>query len=189
MKSSLKNMLVVLVAITLIASMAVGGIYLLTKERIEVAQNEKVNDALAAVLPKFDNTPALDATETTLEGESVRIYPATLEGEPVGWAVETFSKNGFGGKISLIVGFLPDGTIKDISVVSHNETPGLGDKIEKSKFPPFATQFEGKNPASFNLTVRKDGGDVDAITASTISSRAFADAVQKAYDLFRKIEK
>ncbi len=82
--------------------------------------------------------------------------------------------------MTLMVGFLPDGTIKDISVISHAETPGLGDKIQKSK-SNFAVQFEGKNPESFRLAVRKEGGDVDAITASTIWSKAFTDAVERAY--------
>lgn len=178
-------MVLVLGIITLVASAAVGGIYLLTKEPIAVAQEKKVNDAIAQVMPQFDNAPATEAfmAATDIEGDSVKVYPAMLAGKAVGYAIETFSKNGFGGMISLMVGFLPDGTIKDISVISQNETPGLGDKIQKSK-SDFAVQFEGKNPGSFKLAVRKDGGDVDAITASTISSRAFADAVARAYRVF-----
>lgn len=186
MQSSLKNMVIVLGTITLVASAAVGGIYLLTKEPIEAAQAKKVNDAIAQVMPEFDNTPSAEAIEKEADGESVKIYPATMAGSAVGYAIETFSKNGFGGKISLMVGFLPDGTIKDISVISHNETPGLGDKIQKSK-SDFAVQFEGKNPASYKLSVKKDGGDVDAITASTISSRAFTDAVARAYNVLQAV--
>ena len=188
MESSLKNMVIVLGSITLVASAAVGGIYRLTKEPIEAAQIKKVNDAIAQVMPEFDNTPSEEAIEKEADGETVKIYPATKEGLPVGYAIETFSKNGFGGKISLMVGFLPDGTIKDISVISHNETPGLGDKIQKSK-SDFAVQFEGKNPESFKLAVKKDGGDVDAITASTISSRAFADAVARGYNILQAVLK
>ena len=81
----------------------------------------------------------------------------------------------------MLVGFLPDGTIKDIAVLENKETPGLGDKMLKSK-SNWSTQFEEKNPANFKLKVKKDGGDVDAITAATISSRAFCDAVQRAYN-------
>lgn len=186
MQSSLKNMVIVLGSITLIASAAVGGIYQLTKEPIEAAQAKKVNDAIALVMPEFDNTPSAEAIDKEVDGETVKIYPATKEGQAVGYAVETFSKKGFGGNMSLMVGFLPDGTIKDISVISHNETPGLGDKIQKLK-SNFAVQFEGKNPSSFNLAVKKDGGDVDAITASTISSRAFTDAVQRAYNVLQAL--
>jgi electron transport complex protein RnfG len=84
-----------------------------------------------------------------------------------------------------MVGFKPDGTIHNISVLDHAETPGLGSKIEKSS-SSWSEQFNGKNPTDFQLQVRKDGGDVDAITAATISSRAYCDAVQKAYKAFQK---
>ncbi|HRC93634.1 MAG TPA: RnfABCDGE type electron transport complex subunit G, partial [Tenuifilaceae bacterium] len=92
---------------------------------------------------------------------------------------------GFGGRIELMVGFLPDGTINKITVISHKETPGLGDKIDPGK-SDFSVQFEGKNPETFKVMVKKDGGDVDAITASTISSRAFCDAVNRAYKAFKE---
>ena len=107
--------------------------------------------------------------------------------DTVGYAVETFTNTGFGGEIKLMVGFLKDGTINRVETLSHNETPGLGNKIERSK-SDFAVQFEGKNPADFKLAVRKDGGDVDAITASTISSRAFSDAVSRAYEVYKSIQ-
>ena len=79
-----------------------------------------------------------------------------------------------------MVGLLADGSISNTAVLAHKETPGLGDKMDiaKSDFP---AQFIGKNPAEFKLSVTKDGGDVDAITAATISSRAFCDAVERAY--------
>lgn len=83
-----------------------------------------------------------------------------------------------------MVGFLPDGTIHRVETLSHNETPGLGDKIDRSK-SDFSVQFEGKNPRTFRLAVRKDGGDVDAITASTISSRAYARRADARLSCFR----
>ncbi len=82
-----------------------------------------------------------------------------------------------------MVGMLPDGTINQIFVLEQKETPGLGTKI---KDPKFKDQFLKKNPASWKMLVKKDGGEVDAISAATISSRAFCDAVQKAYDSFMK---
>lgn len=181
-------MVVVLCTITLIASASVGGVFVLTKESIAEAQQKKVNDAISMVMPGFDNTPSTEAITQTVDGETIRIYPATKSGAPVGYAIETFSKNGFGGKINLMVGFLPDGSISDVSVISHNETPGLGDKIERKK-SNFSLQFEGKNPETFKLAVKKDGGDVDAITASTITSRAYADALDRAYKVFQQIKK
>jgi electron transport complex protein RnfG len=82
-----------------------------------------------------------------------------------------------------MAGFKPDGTIIGISVLNHKETPGLGTKITE---PEFKEQFTGKNPGEFILKVKKDGGQVDAITAATISSRAFCDAIQRAYNTIQK---
>ncbi len=82
-----------------------------------------------------------------------------------------------------MVGLLPDGSIYDVAVLEHKETPGLGDKMEKRK-SNWGDQFKGKDPKLFNVSVTKDGGDVDAITASTISSRAFCDAVNRAYNTY-----
>jgi electron transport complex protein RnfG len=87
-----------------------------------------------------------------------------------------------------MIGILPDGTINDISVLEQKETPGLGDKMQKSK-SNFSLQFKNKNPASFKLKVKKDGGEVDAITAATIRSRAFCDAVNRAYNAYMKEQK
>ena len=85
-------------------------------------------------------------------------------------------------------GFLPDGSIYKIAVLEHQETPGLGDKMENQKSLDktsglsWSSQFGGLNPGAVQLKVRKDNGEVDAITAATISSRAYCDAVQRAYD-------
>ena len=123
-----------------------------------------------------------------VDGMKLNVYTARLDGKVVGYAVETFSKNGFNGHIRLIVGFKTDGSIHNISVLSQNETPGLGAKISE-KGSKFVAQFSGKNPDSFKLFVKKDGGDVDAITASTITSRAFTEAVNLAYKIFNEIDK
>ena len=81
-----------------------------------------------------------------------------------------------------MVGFKPDGTIFKSAVLDQKETPGLGDKM-KTKWKD---QFNEKHPTTFKLAVKKDGGDVDAITASTITSRAFCDAVTRAYEGYMK---
>ena len=106
----------------------------------------------------------------------------------MGYAVESFTSKGFSGTINIMVGFDMDGNIVGTSVISHAETPGLGAKMTE---PAFYSQFVGKNPSSFRpsfrLSVAKDGGDVDAITASTITSRAYCDAVDRAWRVFQKI--
>ena len=84
-----------------------------------------------------------------------------------------------------MVGFVDGDVISGTSVLEHKETPGLGDKMDKKK-ADWSKQFDGKNLTEFKLKVTKDGGDVDAITAATISSRAFCDAAQRAYDELKK---
>ena len=176
-------MLLCLFGITLVASTLLGGVYVLTYEAIEAAKREEVNAAIGAVTPAFDNTPSEEKVMIEVEGKSVTVYPCCKAGLPVGYAVEAATTKGFSGPIVLMVGFLPDGAIYGATVVSHTETPGLGDKMEQKK-SSFSLQFKGKNPAHFKLAVKKDGGDVDAITASTISSRAYCDAVELAYKAF-----
>ena len=101
----------------------------------------------------------------------------------VGVAVKTYSDKGYGGDISIMVGISPDGSIINTAVMSQKETPGLGTKMKE---PKFKDQFKGKNPGSYILKVKKDGGNVDAITAATISSRAYCEAIEKAFNAFKK---
>ena len=162
-------------------AIALGFVYQKTKDPIAKGQQAKITNAIAEVLPEFDNDPTKEMQK--IEDEDLIIYKATKGGQWVGSAVKTYSLKGFSGKIVLMVGFLPDGTINNISVVDQKETPGLGTKMKE---PKFKDQFKQKNPNSFNITVKKDGGDVDAITASTITSRAFCDAVNRAYEAFKK---
>lgn len=185
--STFKNMVIVLGLITLISSAILGGVYALTKDPIAEAQIKKINSAIAEVVPVFDNNPFGEAVTTEVDGRTIRLFPAKKDGSLVGIAVETSTTKGFSGEIILMIGFLPDGTIHNTAVISHAETPGLGDKIDKSK-SNFAVQFDGKNPETFKLLVKKDGGDVDAITASTISSRAFCDAVERAYKALKSTD-
>lgn len=184
-ESTFSNMTLTLLVITLLSSAVLGFVYELTKEPIRKAQEAKINTAISNVLPEFDNQPSAEATEVQYDGGTLVFYNATKGGEKVGTAVKTFSNNGFGGLIELMVGFNADGTIHGIDVVSHKETPGLGDKMEISK-SGFSVQFQGVNPEDFKIRVKKDGGDVDAITASTISSRAYCDAVQRAYNALKE---
>lgn len=174
--STLINMVVSLVAISVVMSAALAFVYLKTKEPIEVAAMKKELEAISEVLPEFDSDPVAGMYESN----GIIIYPVTQNGEPVGYALKTYTENGFGGRIEIMAGFLPDGTIHGVSVLQHKETPGLGTKMTDSGFKE---QFIGQHPGSFLLQVKKDGGMVDAITAATISSRAYCDALQRAYDV------
>lgn len=188
MKSTLPNMIIVLGGITLIAAVAVGGVSLLTKEPIEAAKQAKITGAIAEVMPGFDNDPSTDKQTLNMDGRELTAYTAKQGDSTIGYAIETFTNKGFGGDIKLMVGITSDGMIKSISVLEQKETPGLGDKINKEK-SDFSLQFDGKSPDTFKMEVKKDGGDVDAITASTISSRAFCDAVERAYTIYNGLNK
>lgn len=182
-ESSFLNMVLTLLIITFIASAALGYLYELTKGPIAASKLAKLNNAITQVVPEFDTIPSSEIYKMGVDGDTLVFYPAMKDSILVGTAVSTFTNKGFSGNIKLMVGFLPDGTINNISVLEHKETPGLGDKMQKNK-SGWSVQFNGKNPADFKLKVTKDKGDVDAITASTISSRAFCDAVDRAYKAY-----
>jgi len=182
-ESTFVSMVLTLFLVTFIASAALGYLYELTKGPIAASKLAKLNNAITQVVPEFDNEPGEEVYKMGVDGDTLKFFPARKNGELVGTAVSTFTNEGFSGYINLMVGFLPDGTIHNISVLEQKETPGLGDKMKKSK-SDWSVQFNGKNPSNFMLKVTKDGGDVDAITASTISSRAFSDAVERAYKAY-----
>jgi electron transport complex protein RnfG len=183
-ESTFKNMVLSLTLISLGASACLGFVYVMTKEPIELSLLNKKLNAIKQVVPDFTNNPNEDMFRLpTGDGDSLDIYPAKKDGEIIGYAVNTYTKTGFAGNISLMAGFKPDGTIISISVLEQKETPGLGTKMTE---PGFKDQFNNKNPSEFKLKVKKDGGPVDAITSATISSRAFCDAVQRAYNTIQK---
>ena len=181
--STLINMVVALLVITAVSGGVLGLVYGMTKDAIALVDQKKNEAAIQAVLPlEGEITYKADTLKYNYEGADLT-FPCNLaydaNGNFLGAAVKT-SEGGFGGKIDMMVGFLADGTIKGTSVLSHSETPGLGANMTGK----FKDQFVDKNPASYKLTVTKDGGDVDAITAATITSRAFSKAVDKAYKAF-----
>ncbi len=178
MKNSLLNMILVLGGVSLVASAGVGYVYKITEEPIAIAVEANKKAALGEVLPAFD---AEQPSEITLDGIPVVVHTATEGGQIVGYAVETATNNGFSGRFKLMVGFTPDGKVRAVKVLEHAETPGLGDKMAAEGNPLFAS-FEGRSPADMNLAVGKDGGDVDALTAATITSRAYVDAVARAFN-------
>lgn len=181
-ESSFFNMVSTLLLITAVAAFSLGMVFNLTKEPIALAKKAKQEAAIKAVLPAFDRLEVLQV-KSAWEDDSLQFNMAYQNDQFVGAAINTFTNKGFSGNIKLMVGLLPDGSINNISVLEHKETPGLGDKMQKNK-SLWSEQFNGQNPASFDLAVEKDGGDVDAITAATISSRAYTDAVKRAYETY-----
>ena len=182
-ESTLINMVVALLVITAVSGGVLGLVYGMTKDAIAEVDQKKNEAAIQAVLPlDGEITYKADTLKYNYDGADLT-FPCNLaydaNGNFQGIAIKT-NEGGFGGKIDMMVGFLADGTIKGTSVLSHAETPGLGANMTGK----FKDQFVDKNPANFKLTVSKDGGDVDAITAATITSRAFSKAVDKAYQAF-----
>ncbi len=182
LESTLTNMILSLLLISGVMAAALGFVYGVTKGPIEQANKKKEIQAVRDVLPAFDNDPTKDSK--IIEG--LTFYQGTNSGKPVGCAVKTFTDKAFSGRFDLMVGFKPDGTINQIVVLEQKETPGLGSKM---KDPKFKDQFKEMNITVLpgqEIKVKKDGGTIDAITAATITSRAFCDGVQKAYTLYMK---
>lgn len=180
-KDTLLNMFVALFVICIVAGGVLGIVFNATKDPIAAAENAKKTAAIKNVLPEFKTLKTVNVKSAMEDAEIPFHLAYDADNNFIGAAVETFTNKGFSGNISLMVGILADGTVKNISVLQHAETPGLGSKMEEETFKG---QFCDKNPASFNFSVKKDGGDVDAITAATISSRAFCDAVNRALSTF-----
>ena len=174
-QSSLKNMVLCLTGVCLVCAAILGGIYALTYEPIRKANENILKASIGQVLPEGVEIGEVASFES--EGQTFEYYPALQGGEQVAYAVKS-TTIGFGGPLSLMVGVLKDGTVFNTSVLTCNETPGLGAKCQEVA-SHFRTQFQGFG-ADKSLKVTKDGGDVDAITASTITSRAYALAVSNA---------
>ena len=178
LESTLINMILSLVLISMTMSAALAFVYLKTKDPIELASKQKEIDAIKQVVPDFDSDPLANMSEHN----GIIVYGVTRQNQPAGFAIKSYTDQGFGGHIEILAGFKPDGTINNVVVLSHKETPGLGTRMTD---PKFSDQFKEKNPSRFRLRVRKDGGDVDAITAATISSRAYCDALNRAFETLK----
>ncbi len=173
-------MLLVLTGVTVVSVALLAYVNELTKEPIAQANAKTLSDAVSAVVPGFDNDPIAEKKIQEVNGVQYAVYPATKGGEYIGAAVEATS-TGFGGELKVLVGFDAKGNIIDYSLLSHSETPGLGSKAADWFKKGNKGDIVGLNPGEAPLTVSKDGGQVDAITASTITSRAFLNAVNAAY--------
>lgn len=185
MPSTFFNMLLALILSSVISSLTLAGVFLLTKDKIQEVKTQEKIMAFKNILPLFDNNPYDDQYTVHHPEGDFTFYPAKKDNAVVGVAIETWTKQGYAGDIRLLVGFLPNGSIYRAVVTSHKETPGLGSKMLPSE-SSFSSQFDHQDPAVFQLKVKKDGGDVDAITAATITSRAYCDAMARAYRVFQK---
>jgi electron transport complex protein RnfG len=192
LESSLKNMVMSLAIISFGASAILGGVYVLTKKPIEDAAELKKTNAIKEVLPQNNNMKIGEAVEITLDSYSEKfiVYPAFENDKLIAAAVETFDNNGYGGQIKSMVGFDAEGNIVNYAILAMSETPGLGEKVTSwFKTKRNNQDIRGKKPSEESFKVSKDGGEIDAITASTITSRAFLSSVKTAYNVFIEYQK
>ena len=180
-QSTLPNMLLSLTAIALVAAAALAALNGVTKEPIAAAQQAKVENAISAVLPAFDKLEDRD-----VDGHLCHVG-LDAEGNMVGAAIEAGNDKGFGGHLQLMVGFDAQGNVSGYQILETHETPGLGAKADQWFQKDGKGCVVGSNPAENALTVKKDGGSVDAISGSTITSRAFLGIVNDASAVFAQI--
>ena len=180
-QSTLPNMLLSLTAIALVAAAALAALNGVTKEPIAQAQQAKVENAIGAVLPAFDKLEDRD-----VDGYACHIG-LDAEGNMVGAAIEAGNDKGFGGHLQLMVGFDTEGNVSGYQILETHETPGLGAKADQWFQKDGKGCVVGRKPADAGLAVKKDGGDVDAISGSTITSRAFLGIVNDASAVFAQI--
>ena len=184
LQSTLKNMFLSLSIICLTVAVLLAQVNKMTAKPIADAKAMKLQNAISEVVPAFDNDPVAEAYRMPVgTGDSLLVYPAKMGDQVVGYALNSSSNNGFSGEIQILVGFDMEDRIINYAVLQHAETPGLGSKMTewfKNGEKPSQSVI-GRNLSQGMLAVSKDGGSVDAITASTITSRAFLEAINKAY--------
>ena len=173
----------VLVTIAVCSAFALGYVHQKTIDPIQQAKDNQELEAIAHVVNEFDNNPFAEKQIIITRNKKHKLimYPARKDGQLNSVAIKTYTNTGFGGRIELMAGFNVDGSIKGFKIISAHETPGLGSKVDE---PKFKKQFEGFHPQKQILKVRQDGGDIDAVTAATISSRAVLKAIDRAFDAF-----
>ena len=186
--SNFKNMFLALFAVTFVASAILGGVNEVTKTAIAKADLEQQNSAIATILPTFAYLGKSYKVLPSDEKDSLQFFPAyAKDSSRIGTAIKSYSKKGFSGLITIMVGVTAEGNISGFKILEHKETPGLGSRMalwfsDKNKPKQYVI---GANPEKSNFTVVKDGGSFDAITAATISSRAFLESVRRAHNTWK----
>jgi electron transport complex protein RnfG len=182
------RLVLVLTLITASAGLILSVVESMTREPIAEQRRLETLRALQAVLPPADNSPDGDTVQL-VTGQDKRgrdvariFYRGRQEDTLSGIAFKVVAPDGYSGNITVMVGVDPEGTVAGIEILSHSETPGLGDKIAQ---PTFKGIFVDKNLVNADWRVKKDGGEFDQITGATISPRAVVGAVRKGLEFFR----
>jgi electron transport complex protein RnfG len=185
LESTLLYMVLSLTIVSLVAGASLGFMNELTKGPKAESRRLKQVEAIKSVIPDITNDPFSEKITLPVEGQkdSLLFFPGRIDDKLSGVAVSSFTYAGYSGLIKLMVGFNMEGMINNISVLYQKETPGLGTKMTSESF---VDQFIGKNPGQAKLKPVKDGGEIDALTGATITTRAYCEAVQLAYDSLMK---
>ena len=187
LESSLTNMVLVLTLVAVIMGGILAYVNHLTEGPIAEQKEKALADGIKAVMVcddlKVAKTDVVKQNDAKGKEMTFIVYQIKdAQGNDLGAAVESTTM-GFGGDLKVLVGFDTKGTILGYTLLEHAETPGLGAKADQWFQDHMKGDIVGENPAE-PLTVSKDGGQVDAITASTITSRAFLLAVNNAYKAY-----
>lgn len=184
------RLIIVLTLFCLIAAAALAKVNDITKGPIAEQERLKTISALKAVLPTFNNDLDKEAVEAVVgqdkKGRDIKIkfYKGKMDERPVGTAFQVVAPDGYAGNISILMGVGPDGKVSGIEIISHKETPGLGNKIQKDEWKG---QFKGRSLEDGpKLAVKKDGGEIDQFSGATISPRAVVNAVKKGLEIYKK---
>ena len=187
LESSLLNMTLVLTLVAVVMGGILAFVNHLTEGPIQEQKDKALADGIKAVMVCNDLVVAEPVeVKQTVDGKehTFIIYNVKdAQGKDLGAAVQSVTM-GFGGDLKVLVGFDSEGSILGYTLLEHAETPGLGAKADQWFQKDQKGDIIGKSPAE-PLTVSKDGGQVDAITASTITSRAFLKAVNNAYNAYK----
>ncbi len=183
-KNNLWTILSAMVITAFLSAVLLTFVHNITEKPIKAAQERLIAESIKKVAAgEFDNDPFAESLIIHNGRDQLVLYPARKNGYVTSVIVKSFSNKGFGGRMDVLVSFLLDGTINGYNVFNHKETPGLGSKVNDKHFKD---GIIGLNPRRKSFSVKQDGGNIDAVTGATISSRAVVDAIQKAYDGYYK---
>lgn len=187
--NGLPRLVIALTLITVGAGVLLSLVESQTRAPIAEQRRLETLRALQTVLPAFDNSPDADTVDLAFgqdkKGrEQIRTFFRGRQGGAIsGVAFTVVAPDGYSGNIAMMVGVDPAGTVVGLEILSHAETPGLGDKITRVDFK---SQFKGKTLEGVDWRVKKDGGDFDQITGATISPRAVVKAVRQGLEFFQE---
>jgi Na+-translocating ferredoxin:NAD+ oxidoreductase subunit G len=193
--SSISKNAMILGAFALVSIGLTSVTYLLTKDKIQSEKELALFKALSELVPseQFANDPYYDCTLMSHKELLGSNQPQAIwrlrdaNQQPVAAVISSVAPNGYSGSIELIVGHYTDGRLAGVRVTEHQETPGLGDKIERQK-SDWILSFNQLNPQQLSASdwqVKKDGGQFDAFTGATITPRAVVAAVKRNIDFFK----